>query len=162
MRRYFTSALLGVLTLAPATFAQQGTPGNGTSLVEGWYQHFLNRQPDQSAGAFVDALQRGQAPEVVLSQLLASPEYYAKGGNTNAGFLQTIYPDVISRPPTAGEMAFWLPRLAYTNRADMAYALVTYTPQPWQSPAPGYYEPRYRGWGGPDYHYRRPGYPFWR
>jgi hypothetical protein len=99
----------------------------------------------------------------VLSQLLASPEYYAKGGNTPQGFIQTIYPDVIGRPPTPGEMAFWYPRLAYTSRGDMAYALVTYTPLAWQTPAPGYYDWRNSGIGAaPAYHYRRPGYPYWR
>ena len=162
MRFFIAGSLLGALAVAAQASAQQGIPGNGTSLVEGWYKNFLNRPPDAYASVWVNALQQGQAPEVVLSQFLATPEYYAKGGGTREGFIQTIYQDVIGRPPTPGEMAFWYPRLAYTPQADMAYALVTYTPQTWQTPTPGYYDSDNRGYITPHHHYRRPGYPYWR
>ena len=44
----------------------------------------------------------------------------------------------------------------------MAYALVTYTPQPWQTPTPGYYDSENWGYITPHHHYRRPGYSDWR
>ncbi len=163
MRYLLAGTLLMAGIMAPTALAQQGIPGNGTSLVAGWYKHFLNREPDASAARWVEALQNGQQPESVLAQLLASPEYYAKGGNTREGFVQTIYRDVIGRPPTRGELDFWLPRLAYTSRGDMAYALITYTGPTWQTPSPGYYGPRDQGYTpAPDYNYRRPSYLYGR
>lgn len=162
MRFIVTGTLLGSLILVAPASAWQGVPGNGTSLVQGWYRHFLNREPDAGAARWVNALQQGQPPESVLSQILGSREYYAKGGYTREGFINTIYRDVIGRPPTAGEMNFWLPRLAYTTRGDMAYALVTYTGPTWQTPSPGYYDSLGSGYSSaPGYYYRRPGYRYW-
>jgi hypothetical protein len=164
MRLSLCTALVGMLVLLPEpAYAQFGVPGNANRLVYDWYVRYLNREPDPFAASWVDALRRGQPPLAVLAQLLGSPEYYAKGGGTPAGFIHTIYVDVIGRPPNAGEMAFWLPRLAWASRSDVAYALLTYSPPGWQAPPPGYYGPR--GWGytpGPTFEYRRPGYPFWR
>ncbi len=163
MHRLITIALIGVLAAAAPAFGQRGTPGNGTSLVEGWYHHFLHREPDRAAWTWIDALQRGQAPEVVLSQFLASPEYYVRAGGTRQSFIDTIYRDVIGRPPTAGEMNFWYPRLAYTPRADMAYALVTYTGPTEPAPSAGYYGPGDEGYTAvPGYYYRRPAYLYGR
>jgi hypothetical protein len=159
MRLILNGTLLGAMVLVAPAAAQRGIPGNGTSLVEGWYHKFLNREPGPHAGRWVAAIQQGQSPESVLAQFLATPEYYAKGGGTREGFIDTIYRDVIGRPPIQGEMDFWYPRLGYTTRGDMAYALVTYTGP--TTPPPGYYDQQDPGYNpGPDYHYRRPGYPF--
>jgi hypothetical protein len=162
MNKIITSALLGALIQTSSAFGQ-GIPGDGTSLVQGWYAQFLHRAPDPGAAIWIQALQSGQQPESVLSQILGSGEYFVNAGNTNEGFINAIYRDVLSRPPTPGEMAYWLPRLAYTPRPDMVYALVTYTPQAWQTPSPGYYDrDAWRYNRDHRYHYRRPAYPYWR
>src|SRR5947209_2726768 len=112
MRRFLIGALLGVVALAQPAIAQPPGP-SAEALVAGWYARFLNRRPDAFAGSWVAALREGQSPEAVLSQLLGSPEYLAKGGGTSEGFLQTLYRDVVGRPPLPQEMGYWLPRMAF-------------------------------------------------
>jgi len=161
MRRFLAIALLGVVALVPPAFPQYPVPGGARGLVEGWYARFLNRPPDAFAGGWIDALRRGQPPEAVLAQILGSPEYYAKGGGTPEGFLQTLYRDVVGRPPFPQELAYWLPRMMYMSPSEVAYYVISYFPQSWQTPAPGYYGPRTSGYtAAPTFHYGRPGYPY--
>jgi hypothetical protein len=163
MRRFIAGAMLGVLALATPAPAQYGAPGDARGLVDSWYARFLSRPPDAWAAGSVEALRRGQMPEQVLSQILGSREYYDKGGDTPEGFLQTLYQDVVGRPPAPREMGYWLPRMAYMPRSDVAYGVLTFFPQGWQTPAPGYYGPRNPGYTpAPSYEYRRPGYRYWR
>jgi hypothetical protein len=164
MRRFIAGAVLGVLFLAPPAPAQYG-PGDPASLVASWYARYLNRQPDPYAAYWTGLVQQGQPPEQVLSQILGTQEYYDKGGGTPEGFLQTLYQDVVGRPPAAQEMGYWLPRLAYTPRSDVAYTVLTRFPQEGQTPPPGYYGPRDPGYtAAPTYEYRRPRYrrDYWR
>jgi hypothetical protein len=163
MRRILTAALLAVLTLTPAAPAQFGWDQGPRELVEAWYARFLNRRPDAFAGSWVRALRSGQAPEAVLAQLLGSPEYWNKGGGTPQGFLVNLYRDVVQRDPFPQELGYWLPRMAFMSPSEVAYSVITFFPQSWQTPTPGYYGPRDPGFTpAPTYHYRRPGFPYWR
>jgi hypothetical protein len=161
MRRFLLVILLASVALVPPAFPQYPAPIPGPQgLVEEWYARFLNRPPDAFAGGWIDALRQGQPPEAVLAQILGSPEYYAKGGGTPDGFLQTLYSDVVGRAPFPQELGYWLPRMSFMSPAEVAYHVISYFPQSWHTPAPGYYEPRTPGYtAGPTYHYRRPGYP---
>jgi len=161
MRRFLAGAVLGVLSLAPPAPAQNG-PGDPMALVNSWYAKYLNRQPDPYASYWGGLLQQGQAPEQVLSQILGTQEYYDKGGDTPEGFLQTLYQDVVGRAPAPQEMGYWLPRMAYTPRSDVAYTVLTRFPQEWQA-SPGYYGPYNSGYTpAPTYEYRRPHYHRYR
>ncbi len=160
MRRFLLVTLFGVAALAAPAYPQY-YQGGARRLVEGWYARFLNRAPDAYAGGWINALRHGQSPEAVLAQILGSPEYYAKGGGTPEGFLQTLYRDVVGRPPYPQELAYWLPRMGYMSTSEVAYSVIAYFPGSWQTPAPGYYAPRTPGYtAGPTYYYGRPGYSY--
>jgi hypothetical protein len=160
MRRILVVALLGVVVLSPPAFPQFMGRGGARALVEGWYARFLNRPPDAFAGGSIDALRRGQSPEAVLAQILGSPEYFARGGGTPQGFLQTLYRDVVGRPPFPQELAYWLPRMGFMSTTEVAYSVISFFPQSWQTPAPGFYGPRTPGFtAAPTFNFRRPRWP---
>jgi hypothetical protein len=48
-------------------------------VAEGYYQAFLQRQPDRSGlAAFVEALVSGTRDEAVIADILGSDEFYSK------------------------------------------------------------------------------------
>jgi hypothetical protein len=161
MRRFLVVALLGLVVLVPPAFPQFPAPGGARRLVEGWYARFLNRAPDAFAGGWIAALRRGQSPEAVLAQILGSPEYFARGGGTPQGFLHRLYRDVVGRPPFPQELNYWLPRMTFMSPSEVAFHVISFFPQSWQTPAPGFYGPRTPGFtAAPTFQYRRPGFLF--
>jgi hypothetical protein len=84
-------------------------------LVKGWYVTYLGQQagPGEETG-FVSELLAGVTEEVVLSQILGSPEYFSHAtsliggiaGNTN--FIQSLYQLLLGRMGSAGEVAGWV------------------------------------------------------
>jgi hypothetical protein len=159
MRSIFVLVLLEVF--APAALAQYyvpayryANPDDLQNQVANWYRRFLNREPDPGGLAgWVAGLRSGNSPEQTLAAILASPEYYAKSGNTPDGFMRTLYRDLLGREPTAQELGFWLRRMYHEDRGGVAYAFLMRYPQSWQS-APAIASPPDAGL----YEYRR---PFW-
>jgi hypothetical protein len=162
MRLLIPTAVLG-LALLPGPAAPQfyrnyfrnqarAYPDDPRDLVRSWYRTFLNREPDPGGlRAWVGALRAGNSPEQALASILSSQEYYAKGGNTPQGFIRNLYRDIAGRPPTGREMDYWLRRMRFDNRADIAYALITRFPQSWRAARRGAED---------DYDYRRPRWRF--
>jgi hypothetical protein len=84
-------------------------------LVKSWYQTYLGRS---AAGTeeqgWVSLLQQGQSEEQVLSQILASSEFYDRAqnlvstGTQDERYVQALYQVLLNRSAVAGEVAGWL------------------------------------------------------
>lgn len=84
---------------------------------EALYQIWLDRSPDASGAAFCSALlASGQRYVDVIAFLAGSPEYLARNGGTNVGFLDGVYEDGLDREIDLGGRVFWLGRLAAGDR----------------------------------------------
>lgn len=100
-----------------------------TFLVTNWYMTFLGRQADfPGAQGWVNALLNGQTEEQVLSQILASQEFFLKAPNVpNVGggpatpttFVRALYQLLLNRQPSQAEINSWLPT-AGSNRQLVA------------------------------------------
>lgn len=98
-----------------------------SDLVDAWYHYYLNRAPD-SAGlsTLTSDLAAGQSPETVQAGMLGSTEFYGLAGSTDAGFLSTLYQDVLGRPVDQPGLAHWETALAQgTSRTQVADDVLT-------------------------------------
>ncbi|MCC6416680.1 MAG: hypothetical protein IT429_00355 [Gemmataceae bacterium] len=97
MKRLLTIAAT-LATLGAGTVEAHGPPhGNGRAIVDGWYHRFLGRCVDE-AGACYWVPQLNRKPvEVVLTQLVASQEYYHRNGCSPEGFVRGLFRDVLGR-----------------------------------------------------------------
>ena len=120
-------------------------------LVRSWYQRFLDRRvEDAGLIGWAGHLQRGVPPEQVLSMILGSEEYYTRSGLTPQGFVRNLFTDITGRQPTPNELAFWLRRMQFQDRQQVAYEVLARHPGSWQA-APFRYPQ-----DDPSYDYRRP------
>jgi hypothetical protein len=167
MRRYILAAALGALLLPlPAPAQYPPAPEEGpTAMVQDWYRRFLGRQADPQAAVWVDYIKQGQSPDQVLSQILASSEYYRRAGGTPQGFVQRLFTDLTGRPPSQQELNYWVNRVYQSGRQEVAYEVLQRYPQgmePSPPAASGTYSPSVPGYDYPryDYDYRRPDYRY--
>jgi hypothetical protein len=169
-------AILASASFAPAQYYYPpAAPSSPQALVATWYEHYLGRQPDAGAASWVRSLQMGRPPEQVLSTILSSQEYLRRAGGTRPGFIQQLYLDIAGRQPSPQELGYWMGRMRFDSRKDVAYQLLIFFPQDWsggRGPAapynPGYYpepasptysDPAGRYFRSPSYYnyeYRRP------
>jgi hypothetical protein len=103
---------------------------------------------------WTNALHSGSSPAFTLSGILGSDEYYARAGYSPQGFIRTLFADLTGREPTYEDFNYWLRRLAFEDRRDVAYALLESYPQSWRA-APRYYP-------GENGYYRSPYRPYRR
>jgi hypothetical protein len=164
MRRIILLAVLAALVAAAPARAQ-----DPNQMVAAWYQRYLGRGTDPYAAAWVNALRGGSSPSSVLAQILGSPEYYQRAGNTPQGFVQRLFLDVLGRGPSPGEWNFWVNQLNFRDATSVAYDFLTRYPQDFGAafgpsspppPAPAFeYRRPYRYWHRPwrdwDRHRRR-------
>src|SRR5919198_1924189 len=80
-------AVLGLATPSPAQYYPQVPPSPAfqndqaaQNLVENWFLHFFGRPGGVGSSYWIDQVRQGQPPGNVLAQMLASQEYYDKGG----------------------------------------------------------------------------------
>jgi hypothetical protein len=122
------ATLTAQLDSGSATRAQvvQGLLGSAdyrAALVTDLFNLYLHRSPDPTGLAtYTTDLAQGQTVEQVESQLVGSPEYYQnRGGGTNDGFLNALYPDALNRPvDPAGRQAFDQALASGTTTAQVA------------------------------------------
>ncbi len=97
-------ALAGVVAQAEAGHVS-GRPGQ---IVEGWYRQYLGRCADESGlRSWGEQLRCGKSPDVVLSGILGSDEYYHRNGCDDCRFIKGLYEDRLGRCPSAGEVRDW-------------------------------------------------------
>lgn len=85
-----------------------------SAFVGGEYVRILDRPMEAGAGSDLVALMRnGKTRQGVRSLLAGSTEYFqTHGGGTNAGFIDSIYVDLLGRPASEGDRAHWLNQLS--------------------------------------------------
>ena len=88
-------------------------PGNEyqTHVVISLYQHYLGRTLDPGSQNWVNQLAGGVSIESVTASILASPEYFADKGGTNAGYVNGLYTDVLGRSADSAGFNGWLAAL---------------------------------------------------
>jgi hypothetical protein len=122
MKRILLLSLSALLVSANLAQAQTSmTLPQAQATVNGWYQQFLNRQPDPSAAGWVLALVNGKSAGDVLSSILASKEFFRDAGRTNVGFVSLLYQDQLGRAPTPAELTFWTNMLRNKSRKRVAF-----------------------------------------
>ncbi len=131
MRRFALAAAAALTLLTPSFAPAQYYGGDPNSLVDSWYRTYLRRPPDPNMVNWVSMLQQGNPPDVVLAAILGSDEYYAKAGGTAQGFITTLFNDVLGRPPSPGEVDFWVRRMYTEARTDVAHEILTQNPGVW-------------------------------
>jgi len=139
MRRFLYAGLvLAILETSVGTgAAQPPAPIDAVQLVRSWYVRFLGRAPNEEGMAgWIQAVRQGQAPEVVLSGILGSAEYYNRAGTTSEGFVRNLYGDLLGREPSRGEFEFAMNRLRRESPQEVAYQVLLRNPGSWRIPAP--------------------------
>jgi hypothetical protein len=94
-----------------------------TIVIRRAYQQFLGRQPDaKGLASWLYQMQHGLTDEWLESHFIASPEYYRRAGNTDKGWVNAMYQDLLGRRPDPVGEANWLYRLAHgARRLDVAH-----------------------------------------
>jgi Domain of unknown function (DUF4214) len=98
-----------------------------TDAVQNLYHTLLRRDADAGGlNAFVNYLAAGGTIKQVEIIMLSSDEYFqTQGGDTNTGFLQAVYRDVLNRPPdAAGLQAFSQALNAGLSRRQVAEVIL--------------------------------------
>ncbi len=101
-------------------------------LVKGWYETFLGR----AAGGgeelgWVSQLMSGTTEEQVLSQILASTEFYGRAqtlsgaGTADQRFVQALYPLLLGRTASDAEVMSWVATLPQQGRLGVALGFLT-------------------------------------
>jgi hypothetical protein len=114
-------ALLGQGTPAATVASDIARSAEGAGVaVDGLYHRFLGRDADPAGRAgFVSYLQTGGTLEGVSQAMLASPEYQSHF-QTDADFVQSLYQNLLHRPPSTAEVNGYLPLVAQLGRAAVA------------------------------------------
>src|SRR5206468_3275039 len=104
----------------------ENSPEARQLLVHDWFVKYLGHAPSPADyGRWLPAL-AGATQERVLSQILGSPEYYARAGGTDAAFVNQLFMDLdqhAAAPQTIFQITVAvLPRV---GRADVALLVLT-------------------------------------
>jgi glucose/arabinose dehydrogenase len=106
------------------------TPEAARRLVQGYYNHFLNRGLDSGAGIWIDQLQLLLNAEDVIASILNSPEFAARANtligtpDPDANFIGALYRLVLSRTGSTAEINFWQQQLPQAGRLEVARAFL--------------------------------------
>ncbi len=89
-----------------------GSTEYGTDIVREHYLQLLGREPEAGITAsWLGLLQSAGGYEPMTIRVLASPEYYAKGGGDAQHWVTALYSDVLGRQPDASGLSNWLVQL---------------------------------------------------
>lgn len=124
-----TLFLASGLTSAQTYSDRDATPSEPRTRVRSWIKGYLHRQPTPSARTWIQSLRTGHSPRDVQSSILASDEYYRDAGGTNASYVRRLYADVIGRAPLPAEINYWVGRLRYEDRKDVAHQMLRFHPR---------------------------------
>ena len=101
-------------------------------LVKSWYANYLGRPAvGGEEQGWANAILSGQTEEQVLSQFLATPEFYAhaqtlfSSGTADQRFVDALYLTVLDRQPDAAGVAGWVAGLPGLGRAGVALDFLT-------------------------------------
>jgi hypothetical protein len=105
-----------------------------TRVVTGWYQAYLGRLPVGGEEQFwVPQLAQGQTEEQVLGGILGSDEFFARAqtlvgsGAAPERYVQALYQQLLNRPGSAAEVAYWVNLLPQLGRQGVAQGFLAST-----------------------------------
>ncbi len=94
-------------------------------LMTSFYATFLHRTPSAAELSFwLPAFAANLSDEQIEAQLVASPEYFALSGGTNAGWITRIFNDVLGRTPSAAETTTYSGFLASSSRVTVGLSIL--------------------------------------
>ncbi|HET6882973.1 MAG TPA: DUF4214 domain-containing protein [Pirellulales bacterium] len=95
------------------------------SFVASAYQHYLGRATDANGlNYWVTQMQLGTTDEQLEAELLASPEYAALQGSTDASWIAGMYQDLLGRTVDGPGLSYWLTQLqAGATRYEIALGI---------------------------------------
>ncbi|MBX7169082.1 MAG: DUF4214 domain-containing protein [Pirellulales bacterium] len=134
-----TGPVLGELAISLANLAAgqtkdalvaifQGSDEYRIKLLDRFYQRYLGRPLDALGQAvWLTALKNGTRVDQVQFAILGSPEYFAKNGGTNTGFINALYHDLLNHDSTPGAVNYFLGLLAQPGltREYIAYLFIS-------------------------------------
>lgn len=125
------ATLLLTVSLAPAQSYsyRPATPGDPATLNRSWTQGYLRREPTPSDTPPVRSLRSGASADQVQAGILASDEYFQRAGGTRPAYVRQLYVDVIGRAPLPAEINYWVGRLRYQPRIEVAMQMLRFHPQ---------------------------------
>ena len=98
-------------------------------LITASYDRFLGRGPDpQGLQGWLGAMRQGVTIQQMESGFIASPEYYANSGGTDAGWITKLYQHVLNRGPSTADIQGWQGALqggANRDQVAMGFLLST-------------------------------------
>ena len=112
-----TRASVASVVLASADYRQQ--------LLTGFYSTFLHR-PISAAevGFWAPAFASGMTDEQIEAQIIASPEYFALGGSSNANWINRVFNEVLGRSPSSTETSAYLTLLGSNSRLSVGLSIL--------------------------------------
>ncbi len=112
MKRMLTLAAVALVVLGAGAVTVEASHRRDREIIDGWYHRFLGRCVDPAGiDYWVPQLCR-KPPEVVLSELVASQEYYHRNGCSPEGFVRGLYRDVLGRTDLCHQdIHYWVCRL---------------------------------------------------
>jgi hypothetical protein len=82
------------------------------NLVNAAYQKYLGRAPETAGlSGWVYVLQHGLSDEQLEAGFIGSPEFIADNGGLGAGWITSLYQELLGRAPSPAEVAGWLDAL---------------------------------------------------
>jgi uncharacterized protein (TIGR03118 family) len=120
---YWTQQIAG--GLPPAQFASDLTHSaeyDATNVIDPAYQTYLGRAADPGGVAYwTSQMQQGLTDQQIEANFIASPEFYAHAGGTDAAWVNALYEVVLGRPADSQGLSYWLSQLAGgASRASVA------------------------------------------
>ncbi len=92
------------------------------NLITIAYLRYLDRAPEAAALAqYMQNLRTGTPMVDIWVVLTASPEYAARCGSNNRGFLVCLYQDILGASPSQDEIESWLPILRNSGKAEVIH-----------------------------------------
>lgn len=109
-------------------------------LINASYSHYLGRAAEGAGIAFwLGSMRSGLHIEQMQAGFIASDEFYARGGGTDAGWVNLLYESVLDRRPAASEVAWWVAQLrAGAGRGEVARGFL-YSTEHLTAVVDGYY-----------------------
>ncbi len=110
-------------------------------LIAEAYAKYLGRVPDhEGLLGWLRAMNRGLHIQQMEAGFLASQEYFdVWGEGTNAGWIQSLYIDVLHREAAPAEVQAWLPSIARDGREVVARGFL-YSTEKLETDVDGYYQ----------------------
>jgi hypothetical protein len=120
---------LGVLSGSGRDAVVQGIEASAPArlrVAEGWLQQYLGYTPALATAQFWADQLLTHGHEEALAEFLATPDYYAHAGGTDAAFAAQLYRDLLDHDPSAAQMQAALNSvLPQAGRAGLAWLIMT-------------------------------------